>query len=165
MGMARRHDVCGSLKFLLLIHSVVSGLFLFLPPLPHVSIFAPSLPIRSSATFAQLGRPFSGAYSDVLAGASSAFSEIRSGVARVQGHQITCGSGRAFSQTFRALAGAFANILSALADFLARAGLNLLLLSPGRRLRLRGPSILSWMCGAGQRRDTQKQQNAYRLNS
>lgn len=56
MGMARRHDVCGSLKFLLLIHSVVSGLFLFLPPLP--TIFLPSLPIPLALPLPSLAAPF-----------------------------------------------------------------------------------------------------------
>ncbi len=63
-------------------------------------------------------------------------------MARVQGSEIARGSGSAFAQALRPLACAFANVLTALADFLAGAGLNLLFFALLHGLRLRGPLIL-----------------------
>jgi hypothetical protein len=83
--------------------------------------FLAYFPDTLSAAFADLGRAFSGADSDVLAGTCGAFAEIGGGVARVQGNEIAGGSGSAFAQVLRPLACAFTNVLTALADFLARA--------------------------------------------
>lgn len=80
------------------------------------------LPYSLGASFADLGRAFSGADSDVLAGTCGAFAEIGGGVARVQGHEIAGGSGSAFAQALRPFACTFANVLAALADVLAGAG-------------------------------------------
>ena len=82
-------------------------------------------PDTPGASFADLGRAFSGADSDVLAGTCGAFAEIGGGVARMQGYEIAGGSGSALAQALRPFACAFANILTALADFLAGAGLTL----------------------------------------
>src|SRR3981081_2740713 len=87
------------------------------------------LPYSPRASFADLRRAFSGADSDVLAGASGAFAEIGGGVARMQRNKIAGGSGSAFAQALRPLAGAFANVLTTLADVLAGPGLNFLLLA------------------------------------
>src|ERR1700693_2001246 len=116
------------------------------------------LPYSLGASFADLGRAFSGADSDVLAGTSGAFAEIAGGVARMQGNEISGGSGRAFAQALRPLACALANVLTALPDFLAGAGLNLLVLALRRGLPLRGPLILRRIRGACKYGQTQKQQ-------
>jgi len=98
-------------------------------------------PDTLGASFADLGRAFSGADSDFLAGACGPFTEI-GGVARVQGDEIAGSSGSAFAQAYRPLACAFANVLTALADFLTGARLDLLFLALLPGLRLRSPLIL-----------------------
>src|SRR6202162_5504586 len=92
-------------------------------------------PYSLGASFADLGRAFSGADSDVLAGTCGAFAEIGGGVARVQANEIAGGSSSALAQAFRPFACAFANILTALADLLAGTGLLVLALRHGLRLR------------------------------
>src|SRR6266403_3570364 len=96
------------------------------------------LPDPPAASFADLRRAFSGADSDVLAGTCGAFAKIGCGVARMQGNKIAGGSGSALAQALRPLACAFANVLTALADFLAGAALILLLLALLHGLRLGG---------------------------
>jgi len=84
----------------------------------------------------------SGADSNVLARPSDALAQIGGGIARVQGSKISGRSGSTLAQASRALACAFPNVLTALADFLARTGLPLLLLVLLRGLRLCRPLIL-----------------------
>src|SRR6266478_6092914 len=93
------------------------------------------LPYSPGAAFADLRRAFSGAD-------SGAFAEIGGGVAWVQGNEISGGSGSAFAQALRPFACAFANVLTALAGFLAGAGLSLVVLALRPGLRLRSPLIL-----------------------
>jgi hypothetical protein len=120
------------------------------------------LPYSPGASFANLGRAFSGADADVLAGTCGAFAEIGGSVARVQGNEIAGSSGSAFAQALRPLACAFANVLTALPDFLAGAWLNLLVLALLHGLRLRGPLILRRIRRACKYGQTQKQQGACR---
>src|ERR1700693_5171261 len=68
------------------------------------------LPYSLGASFADLGRAFSGTDSDVLASTCGAFAEIGGGVARMQGNEIAGGSGGAFAQALRPFAYAFANV-------------------------------------------------------
>jgi len=102
------------------------------------------------ASFANLARAFSGADTDVLPGSRRAFAEISTGFARVQSCEIAGRSGSALAQAPRSLGGSFANVLTAFAHLLTRAGgsfliLLRLVLRPG--LRLDGPLILSWIRG------------------
>jgi hypothetical protein len=120
------------------------------------------LPDPPAASFADLRRAFSGADSDVLAGTCGAFAKIGCGVARMQGNEIAGGSGSAFAQALRPLACAFANVLTALADFLAGAGLSLVVLALWHGLRLRGPLILRRIRGPCNYGQTQEQQSARR---
>ena len=115
------------------------------------------LPDSPGAAFADLGRAFSGADSDVLAGTCGAFAKIGCGVARMQGNEIASGSGSAFAQALRSLAGAFANVLATLADVLAGTGLSLMVLALLHGLRLRGPLILRRIRGAPKCGQTQQQ--------
>src|ERR1700676_5412886 len=93
---------------------------LLLAPAKHLLAQLPDSP---GAPFADLGRAFPGADSNVLAGPSGAFAKIGGGMAGVQGNEIASGSGSAFAQALRPLACAFANVLTALADFFAGTGL------------------------------------------
>jgi len=83
--------------------------------------------------------------------------EIAGGVARMQGNEIASGSGSAFAQALRSLAGAFANVLATLADVLAGTGLSLMVLALLHGLRLRGPLILRRIGGARECGQTQQQ--------
>src|SRR3981081_568897 len=120
------------------------------------------LPYSPRAAFSDLGRAFSCADSDVLAGASGAFAEIGGGVARMQRNKIAGGSSSAFAQALRPLARALANIRTTVADIFAGPGLNFLLLALRHGLRLRSPLILRRIPGVCKRGQTQKQQDARR---
>jgi hypothetical protein len=118
-----------------------------------------------AASFGDLARAFSGADTDVLAGSRGAFAEISAGFARVQSSEVTGRSGSALAQAPRSLGCAFANILTALAHILARAGPSFLLLilllrvlRPG--LRLGGPVILRRIRGAREGGQTQENGDA-----
>src|ERR1700722_11247411 len=113
-------------------------------------------------SFANLGRAFSGANSDVLASAAGALAEIDAGLGRMQCSEIASGSCSAFAQVLRPLASAFANVLATLADFLARAGLRVLLLVLLHRLLLGRSLILGRIRGACKCGQTQKKQGARR---
>jgi hypothetical protein len=116
------------------------------------------------ASFADLARTFSGADADVLSGSRGASAEIRASFARMQSSQITGRSGSALAQAPRSLGCASANVLTALAHILARAGPGFLLillrlvLRPG--LRLGGPLILRWIRGAREGGQTQENGDA-----
>jgi|ERR1700688_952624 hypothetical protein len=113
---------------------------------PAEDLFA-QLPYSPGAAFADLGRAFSSADSDVLAGTCGTLAEIGGGMARVQGNEIAGGSGSPFAQALRPLARAFANVLSTLADFLAGTGLIRRLVTLVLGLRLRGPLIFPRILG------------------
>jgi hypothetical protein len=131
-----------------------------------VEDFSERLPYPLGASFADLARAFSGADADVLAGSRSAFAEISAGFARVQSSEITGRSGSALAQAPRSLGGTSANVLTALAHILARAGPSFLLIllrlvrRPG--LRLGGPLILRWIRGAREAGQTQENGEARR---
>ena len=118
------------------------------------------LPYSLATSFADLGRAFSDADSDVLGSASCTFAEIGGGVARMQGNEIASGPGRSFTQALRPVACAFANVLTALAYFLAGATLNLLLLALLHGFRLGRPLTLRRIRGTCKYRQTQKNQDA-----
>jgi hypothetical protein len=101
--------------------------FLFVLAAP-VEDFPAQLSYSLGASFADLARAFSGADPDVLAGSRGAFAEIGSGVAGVQSSDIADRSGSAFAQAPRPLCCAFANVLTAPAHVLARAGPSFLLI-------------------------------------
>ena len=122
------------------------GLLILLVLVASVEDFPYSL----GASFADLARTFSGANTDVLPGSHRAFAEISAGFAGVQSSEITGRSGSALAQAPRSLGGSFANVLTAFAHLLTRAGASFLILlrlvlRPG--LRLDGPLILSWIRG------------------
>jgi hypothetical protein len=116
------------------------GLLLLLVLAASVEDFPERLPYPFGGSFADFARSFSGADADVLAGSRSAFAEISAGLARVQSSEITGRSGSALAKAPRSLGCAFANVLTAFAHILARAGPSFLLivlrlvLRPGLRL-------------------------------
>src|ERR1700678_2867882 len=139
-----------------------------------VKDFPERLSYPLAASFADFARAFSGADADVLAGSRSAFAEILAGLARVQSSEITGCSGSALAQASRALGCAFADVLTAVAHLLARAGFLLVLLRlvllrlvllrlvlrPG--LRLGRPLILRWIRGVRKGGRSQENGDAYR---
>jgi hypothetical protein len=134
-----------------------------------VKDFPERLSYPLAASFADFARAFSGADADVLAGSRSAFAEILAGLARVQSSEITGCSGSALAQASRALGCAFANVLTAVAHLLARAGFLLILLRlvllrlvlrPG--LRLGRPLILRWIRGVRKGGRSRENGDAYR---
>jgi hypothetical protein len=134
-----------------------------------VKDFPERLSYPLAASFADFARAFSGADADVLAGSRSAFAEILAGLARVQSSEITGCSGSALAQASRALGCAFADVLTAVAHLLARAGFLLILLRlvllrlvlrPG--LRLGRPLILRWIRGVRKGGRSQENGDAYR---
>jgi hypothetical protein len=134
-----------------------------------VEDFPERLSYPLAASFADFARAFSGADADVLAGSRSAFAEILAGLARVQSSEITGCSGSALAQASRALGCAFANVLTAVAHLLARAGFLLILLRlvllrlvlrPG--LRLGRPLILRWIRGVRKGGRSRENGDAYR---
>jgi hypothetical protein len=142
------------------------GLFLLLVLAASVEDFPERLPYPFGGSFADLARSFSDADADVLAGSRSAFAEISAGFARVQSSEITGRSGSALAQARRSLGCAFANVLTAFAHILARAGPSFVLivlrlvLRPG--LRLGGFLILRWVRGAREGGQTQENGDARR---
>jgi polyisoprenoid-binding protein YceI len=104
------------------------------------------LPDSLAGSFAYLGRTFAGTDSHILASASRAFAEIGSSGARMQSREIARGPASTLAQTLRP----FANVFTALADFLSRAAFSLplfvflpglsspLLLGPAHRARKAG---------------------------
>jgi hypothetical protein len=136
----------------------------FLILVASVEDFPERLSYPLAASFADFARAFSGADADVLAGSRSAFAEILAGLARVQSSEITGCSGSALAQASRALGCAFANVLTAVAHLLARAGFLLVLLRlvlrPG--LRLGRPLILRWIRGVRKGGRSQENGDAYR---
>jgi hypothetical protein len=145
-----------------------AGLLLLLLRLLILVAFVKDFPERLSyplaASFADFARAFSGADADVLAGSRSAFAEILAGLARVQSSEITGCSGSALAQASRALGCAFADVLTAVAHLLARAGFLLVLLRlvlrPG--LRLGRPLILRWIRGVRKGGRSRENGDAYR---
>jgi hypothetical protein len=134
-----------------------------------VKDFPERLSYPLAASFADFARAFSGADADVLAGSRSAFAEILAGLARVQSSEITGCSGSALAQASRALGCAFADVLTAVAHLLARAGFLLILLRlvllrlvlrPG--LRLGRPLILRWIRGVRKGGRSRENGDAYR---
>jgi hypothetical protein len=134
-----------------------------------VKDFPERLSYPLAASFADFARAFSGADADVLAGSRSAFAEILAGLARVQSSEITGCSGSALAQASRALGCAFADVLTAVAHLLARAGFLLVLLRlvllrlvlrPG--LRLGRPLILRWIRGVRKGGRSRENGDAYR---
>ena len=79
-------------------------------------------PYSPGTSFTDLGHTLSSADSDILGRATRALAQISGGVARVQGSEIASGASCTFAQAFRSLASTFANVLTAFADFLPRAG-------------------------------------------
>jgi hypothetical protein len=136
----------------------------FLILVASVKDFPERLSYPLAASFADFARAFSGADADVLAGSRSAFAEILAGLARVQSSEITGCSGSALAQASRALGCAFANVLTAVAHLLARAGFLLILLRlvlrPG--LRLGRPLILRWIRGVRKGGRSRENGDAYR---
>jgi hypothetical protein len=141
----------------------------FLILVASVEDFPERLSYPLAASFADFARAFSGADADVLAGSRSAFAEILAGLARVQSSEITGCSGSALAQASRALGCAFANVLTAVAHLLARAGFLLILLRlvllrlvlrPG--LRLGRPLILRWIRGVRKGGRSRENGDAYR---
>jgi hypothetical protein len=141
----------------------------FLILVASVEDFPERLSYPLAASFADFARAFSGADADVLAGSRSAFAEILAGLARVQSSEITGCSGSALAQASRALGCAFADVLTAVAHLLARAGFLLILLRlvllrlvlrPG--LRLGRPLILRWIRGVRKGGRSQENGDAYR---
>jgi hypothetical protein len=141
----------------------------FLILVASVEDFPERLSYPLAASFADFARAFSGADADVLAGSRSAFAEILAGLARVQSSEITGCSGSALAQASRALGCAFADVLTAVAHLLARAGFLLILLRlvllrlvlrPG--LRLGRPLILRWIRGVRKGGRSRENGDAYR---
>jgi hypothetical protein len=143
-----------------------AGLLLLLVLGASVEDFPERFPYPLGASFADLARAFSGADADVLAGSRGAFAEIGAGFPRVQSSEITGRSGSALAQAPRSLGCASANVLTARAHILAGAGPSFLLIllrfvrRPG--LRLGGPLILRWICGAREGGQTQEKGDARR---
>src|SRR5579863_9669608 len=124
----------------------------------------PQLSYSLRSSLADFGNAFSGADTDVLARAARTFAEIGGSLARMQGSKIAGAFGSTFAQALRSLACAFANVLTTLADFLARAWLNLLVLIRLHRLLLGSSLILGRIYWAGECGPHEKQ-NAHRCNS
>ncbi len=129
--------------------SDLSLFLLFLPPLP--TSFLPSLPIPLPVPLPILAAPLSGIDSDVFPCASGTLCrDRRQPLPGCKVARIASGSGDTFAPALRALACAFANVLAALAYFVAEAGLDLLLPTARRGLRRGGPLILRRISGACQ---------------
>jgi hypothetical protein len=124
-----------------------------------VEDLAAELSYSLARSFAYLGRAFTGADPDVLAGSGSAFAEIGSGVAGVQSSGVADRSGSAFAEAGRALGCAFADVLTALADVVAGGGRSFLVLIVRGGLRLGCSLILLRICGP--RGGGQAQQNTH----
>jgi hypothetical protein len=120
------------------------------------------LPYSLAGSLANLSRTLAGTASDILASASSAFAKIGASGTRMQSHDIAGSPAGTLTQAPRPFARAFANVFTALADFLARTAISLLLLVLLNGFRLGGPRVLRPTRRARKRGQTEKNHDARR---